>query len=360
VTSPWGRVAATAVAGVGAAIAAGVVAERAVVRRRRAAADEAGRLVAVRGDVRPVRTDDGLLLHAEVDEVAPYSAESRRRPSRFGRRPPEPTLVFVHGFALNLDCWHFQRLFFRGKYRMVFYDHRSHGRSERSDLEHATIEQLALDLRRVVDQLAPDGPVVLVGHSMGGMTIVALAEEHPELFGDRVAGVALLSTTAGGLSTSRIIAPLIPERLGGELLTRVTGLLSKAPELVDSARTRGSNIGYLLTGVLAFGGDVPPAYVEAVDQMLAGTPVEVLLAFAPQFDQLDKFHVVKALDKVPTLVACGTKDRFTYVGHSRKLQQEIPRARLVEYQGAGHLLPFEEKDRLNAELADLVAEALGG
>ena len=37
--------------------------------------------------------------------------------------------------------------------------------------------------------MVPDGPIVLVGHSMGGMTIVALAELHPELFGDRVVGV---------------------------------------------------------------------------------------------------------------------------------------------------------------------------
>ncbi len=361
-TSPWQRAAATALAAAGAAVATGVVVERQVVRRRRAAADEAQQLVAVRGDVHPVRTEDGLTLHAEVDEVAPYasgsSAPSRSR--RLGRRHDGATLVFVHGFALNLDSWHFQRLFFRGKHRLVFYDHRSHGRSDRSEAKNATIDQLGRDLERVLDTLAPDGPVVLVGHSMGGMAIAALAEQAPALFGDRVVGVALISTTAGGLSTSRIIAPIVPDRLGGEVLARVTALLAKAPELVDSARTRGSNIGYLLTGLFAFGRDVPAAYVEAVDQMLARTPGEVLFAFVPQFDLLDKFHAVKALSAVPTLVACGTKDRLTSVGHSRKLAKEIPGARLVEYRGAGHILLFEEKDRLNAELTALVAEALGG
>jgi pimeloyl-ACP methyl ester carboxylesterase len=359
-TSPWQRAAGAALAAAGAAVATGVVVERQVVRVRRAAADEAHSLVAVRGDPHPVRTEDGLTLHAEVDEVAPYAAQQPRRRRRFGRRRPEATLVFIHGFALNLDSWHFQRQFFRGKHRMVFYDHRSHGRSERSDLANATIDQLGRDLERVIDQLVPEGPVVLVGHSMGGMTIIALAEQHPEVFGDRVAGVALISTTAGGLATNKIVAPLVPNRLGGELLTRATALLAKAPELVDSARTRGSNIGYLLTGMFAFGSDVPAAYVEAVDQMLASTALEVLLAFVPQFDLLDKFHAVKALGTIPTLIACGTKDKLTAVGHSRKLQQEIPGARLVEYQGAGHILLFEEKNRLNAELAALVAEALGG
>ena len=117
--------------------------------------------------------------------------------------PSEPTLVFVHGYALNLDCWHFQREYFRGKRRMVFYDQRSHGRSGRSDNDHATIDQLGRRSRRVLDELAPDGPVVLVGHSMGGMSIMALAEQHPEMFGDRVAGVALSRRPPVGCARTR-------------------------------------------------------------------------------------------------------------------------------------------------------------
>ena len=144
---------------------------------------------------------DGVVLHAEVDEITPY-AESRRSQSA------DPTIVFVHGYALNLDCWHFQREAFRGKHRMVFYDQRSHGRSERSDREHATIDQLGDDLARVINELAPKGDVVLVGHSMGGMSIIALAERHPELFAKRVKGVALVSTTAGGLRPAPHPRPL--------------------------------------------------------------------------------------------------------------------------------------------------------
>ena len=93
-------------------------------------------------------------------------------------------MVFIHGYALNLDCWHFQRAGYRGLVRAVYYDQRSHGRSGRSTEGRATIEQLAVDLLQVLDEVVPDGPVVLVGHSMGGMSIIALAEEHPDLFGD--------------------------------------------------------------------------------------------------------------------------------------------------------------------------------
>src|SRR6476646_4849106 len=127
-----------------------------------------------------VIADDGVPLHVEIDEAD---------------TPGSPlTVVFVHGYALNLDCWHFQRAAYRGLVRTVFYDQRSHGRSGRSTEDHANIEQLGHDLLSVLDAAVPEGPIVLVGHSMGGMTVVALAEEYPELFGDRIVGVGLVGT----------------------------------------------------------------------------------------------------------------------------------------------------------------------
>ena len=88
-------------------------------------AAEADRLGVLRSDPIEVTCDDGVVLHAEVDEVAPYADSKTAR----AQAADDVTLVFVHGYALNLDCWHFQREAFRGKHRMAFYDQRSHGRS---------------------------------------------------------------------------------------------------------------------------------------------------------------------------------------------------------------------------------------
>ena len=110
---------------------------------------------------RVVVADDALDLHVEIDE-----------PGDFGGRAStddDLTVVFVHGYSLNLDCWHFQRAAYRGQVRTVFYDQRSHGRSARSDEDHCTIDQLGHDLRRVIEDTVP-GRCVVVGHSMGGMT----------------------------------------------------------------------------------------------------------------------------------------------------------------------------------------------
>jgi pimeloyl-ACP methyl ester carboxylesterase len=350
-----GRLLGMAAAGVGAAAAAvatGVVVERRVVRTRRAAATDAERLGGLRSDPLTVRTGDGLTLHAEVDETAPYTTAASS-----SAHTDDATVVFVHGYALNLDCWHFQRLHLRGKRRLVFYDQRSHGRSERSDRDHATIDQLGHDLKDVLDQLVPDGPVVLVGHSMGGMALMAFAEQYPEQFGDRVVGAALISTTAGELHPHRIVSRLIPDRIGGVVGSRLVAALARAPELVDSARRRGSNIGYLVTDTFAFGGDVPPSYVEFVDQMLAGTPFQVLAEFFPHFDVFDKFEMLHSFARIPTTVVCGTKDLLTSMGHSRKMAQQIGSARLVEAPGAGHMVMLEQPDRVNAALDRLVEDA---
>lgn len=349
-----GRVARWAVAGAGAAaaaVAAGVVVERRVVRSRRAGSHDADELGRLRGDAVTVSTPDGVALHAEVDEVAPYDTGHRKH------EPGEATVVLVHGYALNLDCWHFQRAHLRGRRRVVLYDQRSHGRSSRSDVEHADIDQLGHDLETVLDRLVPEGPVVLVGHSMGGMTIMALAEHRPDLFGNRVVGVMLVSTTAGGLRPHRIISRLIPDAVGGQVGIRLMTLLSRAPELVDSARRVGSNIGFLVTDQFAFGEQVPASYVEFVDGMLAGTPFEVLAEFYPHFEKLDKFAVLHAFEKVPTTIVCGTKDVLTSIGHSRKLAKRIAGARLVEAAGAGHMVIMEKADKVNAALDELIALA---
>ena len=302
-----------------------------------------------------VVADDGVPLHVEVDEVDEVNGVDRVEKGHAGARPAgTPTIVFVHGYCLQLDCWHFQRAAYRGRVRTVFYDQRSHGRSGRSERGHATIDQLGRDLLAVLDTVVPDGPVVLVGHSMGGMSIVAFVEEHPELVGDRVVGVALISTTAGGLDPSRILLPLVPARFTSELTGTAVATLNRGHRAVDSARRLGRIIARVGTDVLAFGDDVPPSYVAFADSMLSATPFEVVADFYPSFRSLDKFDAVEALGRVPTTVMCGTKDRLTSIGHSRKLASRIPHARLTELAGAGHLVILERHAEVTDEIDRLL------
>ena len=341
-----------AAAGLGLAVVAGVVVDRRFGGRSGddPAGDDGVTLGSLHGERYTVHADDGLDLHAEVDEIAPYTSEAPR--------PEQATVVFAHGFALTSDCWHFQRRAFRGKRRMVFYDQRSHGRSGRSEQANATIDQLGHDLKSVMDALAPDQKVVLVGHSMGGMAVVALAEQHLELFGDRVVGVALISTTAGGMRSHKILSRYVPDALGRRVVERGLLLAASRERILELARQRGSAFGLWVIEEFAFGrGRVPPEYVVFLDSMISSTPLKVLVEFIPQFDALDKFNVVKAFERVPTWIMCGTKDKLTSVGHSRKLRAHIDGARLVEFPGGGHMPIFEFPDKVNAALEQLFEEA---
>ena len=330
--------AAAAAAGLAAAGTAVQVARRRRVIARRGIGD--AKLGSLRATPRTVVADDGVPLHVEVDEA-----------------DGQLTVVFVHGFALNLDCWHFQRAGYRGLVRTVFYDQRSHGRSGRSRPEQSTIDQLGADLRQVVDQVVPEGPVVLVGHSMGGMAIIALAEAHPELFGERIVGVGLISTSAGGINPVRILVPLIPDGVGGEVAHRIVAGLARTSRVVEGIRRISRDVAMVATDMFAFGDKVPQEYVEFVDDMLSRTHFEVLAEFFPQFDALDKFAVVNAFERIPTTIICGTADKLTDIGHSRKMHSVIPRSTLLECEGAGHMVVIERHEQVNAALDQLLAAA---
>ncbi|GAA4378330.1 alpha/beta hydrolase [Nocardioides caricicola] len=320
------------------AAGAGLAHRRRVLARRE---DEPGPAFgSLRSKGRTVVADDGTPLYVEVDEP---------------EVPTRLTLVFCHGYALSLDCWHFQREHYRARgIRAVYYDQRSHGRSGRSPMGNATIDHLGADLMTILDAVAPEDPVVLVGHSMGGMTIVALAEQHPELFGDRVVGTALIATTAGGLDPSRILFPMVPTWAGSGAVHRSVAALARGHRAVDRLRRLGRDVALVATEQLAFGDDVPQSYVAFVDRMLAATPFEVVAEFFPGFSTLDKFDHVEPLAKVPTAVICGTDDKLTSIGHSRKLASRIIGSTLLECHGAGHMVLLERPDEVNGELDRLL------
>jgi pimeloyl-ACP methyl ester carboxylesterase len=331
------------VAGVVAAGAAvGVATERYAIGRVRnrpdPEADEPfGRLRPDR--TRTVRTTDGVPL--VVEEVGPPDAPL--------------TVLFVHGLALALGSWHYQWLgladMTRPRLRMVFYDQRSHGRSGRAPAETVTIDRLGEDLHTVLSEVAPTGPVVLIGHSMGGMAVLALADSHPELFGRRVIGAALLSTSTGRLSEVSVGLPTITARLRGPVMPLVLRTMRSRAALIERGRKFGSDLAWLLTRRYSFGStDVSPALVDYVESMIAATPVDVVADFFPTLNAHDKLSAVARFGAVETLIAVGDKDLLTPEEHSRRMAELLPDAELLVLEGAGHLAMMERPALVNLRL----------
>jgi pimeloyl-ACP methyl ester carboxylesterase len=275
---------------------------------------------------------------------------------------PPLTVVFVHGYCLNQDSWHFQREAFRDGLRLVFFDQRSHGRSERSRShlagEPASIDQLGGDLGAVIDAVAPTGPLVLVGHSMGGMTVMALADQRPELFAERVAGVALLGTTAGNWRDVTLGLPGVGAKMFHRVGPGVIKALGRQAGLVERGRRLSSELTAAVYHRFSFGtDDVDPARARFAQQLLEATPVDVVAEFFPAFPTHDKTAALAALRDLPTLVLAGDRDLLTPPAHSEAIAAQLPDAELEILPDTGHLLMLERPELVNAHLARLLERA---
>ncbi|HEY0813203.1 MAG TPA: alpha/beta hydrolase [Pseudonocardia sp.] len=294
------------------------------------------------GDPCSVVADDGVRLSCEEIESA---------------APPALTVVLVHGFALDRRTWHFQRGFLARstdpRVRVVLYDQRSHGRSERAPRETCTIEQLGHDLDAVIRALAPEGPLVLVGHSMGGMTIMALAELYPDLVTERVAGVAFVATSAGEVGSAGLSGTWLSRR---NPITRGVGVLAALqPSLVEGVRKAAGDVIWAVTRRMAYGDrDVAPWLVDLVDAMISANALDALTDFVDTIGTHNRIAALPALATCEVLVAAGDADRVIPFSHSEAIAAELPKAQLVRFPGAGHLPMLEQPNAMDEALADLL------
>jgi pimeloyl-ACP methyl ester carboxylesterase len=328
-----------------------LAAERVVVGRRlRRGTSPGGRLGLGQLHVpaRTVRCNDGVELHVEVEEAHPSAPWH------------DLTVIFVHGYALNQDCFHFQRLALHGSARLVFYDQRSHGRSGRGTRESSTLAQLADDLQAVIADVAPHGPLVLVGHSMGGMTILELAHSAPELFGEQILGVGLISSSAGEMEAVNLGLPSIAMRTLRRVAPSVIQLGRRGADLIERGRAISSDLALLITRFYAFDADVPVELVDFSLEMINATPVDVLADFYPALVDHDAFDSLDRLNGTETLVIVGQRDMLTPIGHSRALLRGIPGAELEILDPGGHLVMLERPDDVNALLIDLLERVARG
>jgi pimeloyl-ACP methyl ester carboxylesterase len=288
-----------------------------------------------------VVTDDGVALQVEID----------------GRPDAPLTVVFAHGFTLCMDAFYFQRRDLGDVARLVFYDQRSHGASGRSRAENCTIDQLGKDLDAVLQAVAPAGPVVLVGHSMGGMTILSLADQRPDLFGERIVGVALLSTSTGNVAKEIVGVPGVVSRLITPLVPTGAKLVQRRAATIERGRRVGSDIGFLITRMISYSPDAPPSLVAFMEQMVLATPIEVMSNFFDTFLSHDKVKALDVLETVPVLISCGSKDVLTPISHSQVMADALPSAEFQVLPGANHMAKLERHEEVNAALRRLIDRA---
>ena len=142
------------------------------------------------------------------------------------------------------------------------------------------MEFLAADLRSMIATAAPVGPVVLIGHSMGGMAILSLAAHDPDLFAERVAGIGLVCTGATYLRSSELNRLLAT---GGNPLVGPSPMSPPGTRRSSSAAgpAAGTRCGCSPGASASPARTCPAAMVDYLDEMISGTPVEVIAEFTP-------------------------------------------------------------------------------
>ena len=314
-----------------------------------------------------VDAEDGVALH--VEEVGPVTAPL--------------TVIFAHGWTLRSGSWHYQRLGLAGPgfgeapdpvdrprtsrrpvdaapypaARLVFYDQRSHGRSTRAPDGHSTMDYLASDLRQMIATAAPVGPVVLVGHSMGGMAIMALAAHDPDLYAERIAGIGLICTGASYLRRSEFSRLLTTG--GNPVVRAVTNVAARYPAIFERGRASSRDAVWLLTRSFGFAHkDVPGPMVDYLDEMISDTPVEVIAEFTPALFAHDQTAALPALAGIPTAIVAGDKDRMTPLDRSQAIADALPDAEFVVAAGSGHMAMMEDPTATNDALRRMLRRAV--
>lgn len=334
------------VAGLGAAAAAvglGTIVGRMAYdafRAERAVDDGPDDLLAMPADVQrqQVVSDDGTRLNVET--YGPSIDET-----------DDDIVVMIHGWTCNTAYWNPQINHLSGR-PIVAYDQRGHGRSELGRAR-PTVAMLGRDLNAVLTAMIPAGRrAILVGHSMGGMTIMSWAGQFPDRVPEVVSQVVLTSTAAlAVLQNHKLIPENLPRytrRFEYPLGRMIMGTPLPLPHTAA---------GPLLSHHMTLGPRARKAHLDFVDDMILSCAPRARAGWGSAMGKLDVIAGLEALT-VPTTVVVGTNDRLTPPSHSEQMAAVLERngnlREFVTYPGVGHMLSIENHVQFNSLLDDLL------
>ncbi|WPO73234.1 alpha/beta hydrolase [Streptomyces sp. KN37] len=284
---------------------------------------------------------------APARELTAVSADGARIHVEAHGPQEAPAVVLAHGWTCSTAFWAAQIRSLSGDHRVITYDQRGHGRSAApADPEGYSTRALADDLEAVLAAtLAPGEKAVLVGHSMGGMTIMAAGGR--ETFREHTAAVLLCSTGSSSLVAESMVVPL----RAGRVRTRIT-------RSVLGSRAPLGPVTPLSRRILKYGTMGPGSARDKVDacaRIVHACPTAVRRGWSHVLATLELAAEVGAL-RVPTAVLAGLADRLTPVVHARRIAAALPDCvGLTELAGVGHMTPIEAPDAVTARIAELVA-----
>lgn len=325
-----------------------------------------------------MRTFDGLDLWVRVHGPGPAASPGRAggdgrdggpggddeaRDGRVRSDRPDPaaeipTVVLAHCWTADAQLWHYQVTELLSRYghdiRILTWDHRGHGRSDRAPEAACTVANLARDAADLIDLHAPTGPLVLAGHSIGGMTLMALAEQRPDLV-RRTVGALFVATSSGQLDTVTLGLP----DLGPRARAAIPEMLARRARALSRRRRRSSpGIERSVVDRFLFGDPARPRDTGLVVDQLINCGPETMRGFYNDMQGHERAAALAAYDHVPCRVLVGTRDLLTPPHHSRRITAHLRQGVLELVPDAGHMLPLERPDLVSSHLVTMVDSAL--
>jgi pimeloyl-ACP methyl ester carboxylesterase len=257
-----------------------------------------------------------------------------------------PPIILTHGWGLDSTIWAYTVEDLATRFRVIIWDLPGLGRSK-GDIG---LDSFAADLRAVVN-LAGDQPAVLVGHSIGGMSIQTLARNDPAFVEQRVAGIVLLNTTFTNPLETMILSPLW-KALRWPLIEPLMWLAIPLQALAWLSAWQSYLSGSAhLANRLGFGRYVTHSQLNATT--LLGTrnsPASQARGNLAMF----RWDATGALARVsvPVLVIAGSVDIVTEPRASRLITESAVRAKLLVVDGVNHMGFLERYDTYNEAISN--------
>lgn len=269
-----------------------------------------------------------------------------------------PTIILTHGWGPDSTVWYYAKKQLSDQFRLIIWDLPGLGKSKKPKNRDYSLEKYAHDLEAVI-ALADDQPVILLGHSMGGMILLTFCRLFPEQLQRRVAGLILVDTTYTNPLKTTILSKLLLalQKPLIEPLLYVAIALSPILWLMSwLSYLNGTPL--LSTEISGFTGTETRGQLNFSCLIgLKGSPGVLARGVLAML----RFNETETLPKVsvPTLVIAGKSDIPTRLIASQRMDAEVPRSQLSVIAPAGHMALMEHNQRFAELVRSFSATCLG-
>ena len=264
----------------------------------------------------------------------------------------EATVVFIHGFTLAAEVYYMQVDYLQTFYpniKSVLIDARGHGATGQVRPELCTIAGTANDVLAAIHEHAPTGPLILVGHSLGGLTALNLVKRADQALRQRIVGMVLVATSIESLSTQGL-----PQVLASPLADNVKNAVEAAPNDAQKFRQYATTFLAPTLATAVFQRDTNDEVIDFHAAMIHETPLDTFVGFFDDLQEHDELDAAPALEGLDGYVLAGELDDVTPISQADRICEVWPEARLQIAEGAGHMLPLEAPGILNNAIGNIL------